>query len=77
MFTEGDVFIFLDGMMKDPELNARTHSSSSLMTVTRRRRKEDLVDPNHWRKQTDLLEPYPINAKTHSLILLSYVYFGI
>jgi len=47
MFTEGDVFIFLDGMMKDPELNARTHSSSSLMTVTRRRRKEDLVDPNH------------------------------
>ena len=72
MFTEGDVFMFLHGMMKAPELNARTHSSS-----LPRRRKEDLVDSNHWRKQTDLLEPYPINAKAHSPILLTCVYFGI
>jgi len=37
--------MFLGGMMKAPELNASKHSSSLPMTVTRRRRKEDLWVP--------------------------------
>ena len=42
MLTDGDMFMFLDGTMKAPELSASAHSSNLPMNVTRRKRKEDM-----------------------------------
>ena len=42
MLTDRDVFMFLDGTMKAPELNASAHSPNLPMNVTRRKRKEEL-----------------------------------